>query len=50
MRRHRTGPTNEHYPNAILNDTRLSLSAKDLLLNLFAREDEPTPQHSEHRS
>lgn len=42
MRRDRTGPTNEHYPNAILQDPNLGLSAKGLLLDLLARQDAPS--------
>lgn len=42
MRRHRTGPTPEHYPNAMIHDPNLSLSAKGVLLNLLAREDDPS--------
>lgn len=42
MRRHRTGPTPEHYPNVMLQDPRLGLSAKGVLLDLLAREDNPT--------
>ncbi len=42
MRRHRTGPTNQHYPNAMLQDHRLSFSARGVLLNLLARKDNPT--------
>ena len=42
MRRHRTGPTPEHYPTALLHDHRVSYSAMGLLLNLLARDDTPT--------
>ncbi|MDT0302877.1 hypothetical protein [Streptomonospora wellingtoniae] len=42
MRRHRTGPTPEHYPNATLQDTNIDLGSKGLLLNLLAREDAPS--------
>lgn len=42
MQRHRTGPTNEHYPNALVHDLSIGLSAKGLLLNLLARQDAPT--------
>ncbi|MFC7328151.1 hypothetical protein [Marinactinospora rubrisoli] len=42
MRRHRTGPTDEHYPHAMIDDSRVSLGGLGLLLNLLAREDVPS--------
>ncbi|MET9712567.1 hypothetical protein [Nocardiopsis alba] len=42
MRRHRTGPTPEHYPTAMIHDPNLGLSPKGVLLDLLAREDNPT--------
>lgn len=42
MRRHRTGPTDEHYPNTMVQDLSIGLSPKGLLLDLLAREDNPS--------
>lgn len=42
MRRHRTGPTPEHYPHSLINDHRLGFSAKGVLLDLLARDDNPS--------
>lgn len=42
MRRHRTGPTKQHYPRSTFQDRRLSFDARGVLLDLLDREDDPT--------
>lgn len=42
MRRHRTGPTPEHYPTATLQDPDIEFDVRGLLISLLAREDSPS--------